>query len=817
MEIVGKLSGIEVFGGWARANLVDEEGESRKAVGAALIGLSEERLYRFSGVWSEHARFGWQMEIKLAQLTVPLDKNFLESELQRLFNGCGSKTARQLLTEFESRHVSRGAGSWMSAMLDLIDRRPWELQSVSNKLQYIGALSLTPAARFHRSLQARVATPLPEQVIARLHSFLSKDVEDERGIELTLIAKLAAAPYAPCQSLESYTFPIADAVAFALGVPQDSPQRQAYLAFEAVRSFCLRYGHTFITSEQFAKALSRIDPAAKASACVNEALKQGLPLQVDPGIGIYLSNVKQAEQSVARAFAQMCEDSEPLWTGERDELESGLAAAEQSMGVTLDPSQRAAVIGLMTSSRRLHTLTAGPGCGKTLVMEAVAALLGAQTNFAAPTGKAAKVLSRRVDKYGTVATTVHALLGANGEGYALDALTPLQGSLIVVDEAGMQDLEVCAALVDAIPPRMHLLLVGDLDQLDSVGQGSVLADAVQITEADHHRLTTPYRSGLGILKFLQGLREGKIEHEAQDSSVAVHTPNADAAQCFEDISQEWLTAVAEHGLESVALLFGHRKGDPSTPGLNVTFANAALQDLINPASEANAVPGTTLRIEDRILIRRNLSLKYRLDDGRMETYAQLVNGDSGYLVGFSGSSTGLESLHLRMDDGRDVALPAAFASRVELGYAQTVHSSQGSEFTQVILFLSGKGGEFLNRRLLYTGASRARDRLLLVASRNDLTSIAAHQSPPRQSGLLTRIAQVSGAPATAVEANADESVAAAPSGESAPSAEPSPGPLPAPRTAHAAPPTALSQPSTPPVSAPRHQRVDAATEVKPPW
>jgi hypothetical protein len=104
-----------------------------------------------------------------------------------------------------------------------------------------------------------------------------------------------------------------------------------------------------------------------------------------------------------------------------------------------------------------------------------------------------------------------------------------------------------------------------------------------------------------------------------------------------------------------------------------------------------------------------------------------------------------------------------------------------------------------------------------VASRADLTSIAAHQSPPRQSGLLARIAQVRNAPATAVEANADEPVAAVPSSEPAPSPEPSPGPLPAPRTAHAAPLTEHSPPSAPPAPAQRHQRVDAATEVKPPW
>jgi exodeoxyribonuclease V alpha subunit len=785
MDVIGKLSGLKVFGDWGRADLIDDEGDTRTAVGAVLATLSERRTYKFTGQWTEHPKYGFRLEISSAQLTVALDRPFLESELQRLFSGCGTKTATRLVAAFEAEHAKAGgaANSWMRAMLEAIDGRPWEFETSSSKLRYIEPLNVPPGTRFLKSLQARVGRLLPQPVITKLHATLLDDeTGDGHGSEMSLIAKLKEDPYGPCLSIDGYTFEIADAIASGLGLRRDNPMRHAFIAYGVVRDQSQRLGHAYLTNDQFVKGVGRLDPTLNAKTCLSEALMRELPIRADD-IGIYLKTALEAEQTVAKAFAQMCGTADPLWTGSAEDLSKAIDQAQSAMGIVLDPSQRQAVMGLMCSQRRLHTLTAGPGCGKTMVMETVAAILGPQANFAAPTGKAAKVLSRRVGSYGTVATTVHALLGANGESFALDAQTPLQGSLIVVDEAGMQDLAVCAALVEAIPQRMHLLLVGDLDQLDSVGAGRVLADAVQLEQADHHRLSTPHRSGQEILRFLQGVREGQITGASDDGSVVLHEPNPDAGKCFSDLSQEWLDSVAANGLESVALLFGHRKGDPSTPGLNVTFANAALQDLINVGTSENSVPGTSLRIEDRILIRRNLTLRHRAEGGRMETYAQLVNGDSGYLVGYSAEGGSLEALHLRMDDGREVALPAAFASRVELGYAQTVHSAQGSEFGTVILFLSGRGGDFLNRRLLYTGASRARDRLILVAPKADLASIAAYQSAPRQSGLVkrTRLAlglqeggEASQKPAVA-KPNAAERPHVAPA-----TAQPAPQPAPAP-------------------------------------
>jgi exodeoxyribonuclease V alpha subunit len=735
MELCGTLSGIQVFGAWARAALLDSEGATVRVVGAVLGGLTEEREYRLSGQWRQHAKFGWQFEAEKAWLTVTVDKAFLEAELQRLFGGCGTKTAKQLVSDFESQSGHEG---WMTKMLDGIDRRPWEFETPTGKLRYIGPLNLPPAIRFFRSLQARVGRQLSESVITKVHELLVGDTSPEgRGRELELLAQLAVDPYSPMLAIESYNFETADFVASGLDLPRMSPVRLAYLAYECVRSTCMRSGHSYLTTAQFKSALTSLDHSAPAQACLTEALNKGLPIESD-ALGLYLTAALQAECTVATAFAQMCGPSEPLWTSDATSLTAGLASAEHSMGVTLDASQRQAVLALMTSRRRLHTLTAGPGCGKTTVMEALAALLGEQANFAAPTGKAAKVLARRVGKFGTVATTVHSLLGSNGDTFALDAATPLQGTLIVVDEAGMQDLAICAALVQAMPPHMHLLLVGDMDQLDSVGPGCVLADVVRLEQADHHRLSTPHRSGQSILTFLQGLREGKVLEAPQDGSVVLHQPDPDPAKCFAALSDEWLSAVARTGLESVALLFGHRRGDPAKAGLNVTFANAALQDLINPADSSNTVPGSSLRVEDRILIRKNLSLRHRGEDGRLETYCQLVNGDSGYLAGFAAGEGGLESLRLRMDDGRIVDLPAMLMTRVELGYAQTVHSAQGSEFLSVILFLSGRGGDFMSRRLLYTGASRARERLTLVARPADLASIAAHQSAQRQSGVVQR-------------------------------------------------------------------------------
>jgi exodeoxyribonuclease V alpha subunit len=190
----------------------------------------------------------------------------------------------------------------------------------------------------------------------------------------------------------------------------------------------------------------------------------------------------------------------------------------------------------------------------------------------------------------------------------------------------------------------------------------------------------------------------------------------------------------------VALLFGYRKGSKEKVGTNVTYANHALQNLVNAETEDNRIPGCALRKEDRVIVRKRIILKRKVQNGPDEVYARLVNGDTGYVRSFKTSGDGrLDSIQLRMDDGKDIDLPPIHVRKIDLGYAQTVHSAQGSEYDEVIFFARGRGGEFLNRKLLYTGASRAKKRITLMGRREELESIVRYVAAKRQSGICADV------------------------------------------------------------------------------
>ncbi len=357
-----------------------------------------------------------------------------------------------------------------------------------------------------------------------------------------------------------------------------------------------------------------------------------------------------------------------------------------------------------------------------------------EAEFAAPTGKAARVLSNRLASLGRSARTVHSLLEATPNGFKRDHNTPLQGRLVVVDEAGMLDVHTLYALLDACPFGMHVLLVGDPDQLESVGPGSAFQSVLSLPHADHHALTGQHRSGGAIPEFVAGVRRGEYLPRV-GRGVEVFVPAKDTSLAVDQVLATWLHSVRERGVEHVALLLATRKGKADRAGLNVTHLNARAQALVNPPQPGATVAGSQLRLGDRIVVRKNLVFL----DPEAGDYRRLCNGDMGWLDEAIAVDDRFEArtvdLVLQMDDGSRVRVPAAYCRALELGYALTCHSAQGSEFEHAIVALQGPGTAFQSRRMLYTACSRARELLTLFGSDNDLSSVAALATPERHSYL----------------------------------------------------------------------------------
>lgn len=404
-------------------------------------------------------------------------------------------------------------------------------------------------------------------------------------------------------------------------------------------------------------------------------------------------------------------------------------------GFRLDESQRNAVIGLLSAQCRLHTLTAGPGCGKTSIMEVFAQLALGTVAFCAPTGKAARVLHARVHRHGFSATTIHQLLEPSPFGFQRNQDNPIDADIVVVDESSMVDLQLFLSLLLALRPTAHLVLVGDRDQLPSVGPGNVLANVLELP-ADHHTLTVTHRNAGAILALVQAVRQGQfVSPGAELTGDVLHFPvvNTDAGT-FDLVETTYLDAVRRVGLQQTGLLVARRKGRPDTPGWNTTYLNARLQAIVNP--HGPAIPGTPFRIGDRVIIHRNMVVP-QPDDSTIP----VVNGDTGQIAAVDRDQEHEERVKtftLALDDGRRVVMSAELLDVVSLAYALTVHAAQGSEYRVAIVVITNGSPSFMHRKVLYTAVSRARESLVLFGENATLAAIARRRGGVRYSALVPK-------------------------------------------------------------------------------
>lgn len=537
---------------------------------------------------------------------------------------------------------------------------------------------------------------------------------------------LCTDPYRLVGQVEGYGWPQAEQVATLAGIRPESELRNAGLILHLVRRACWEGGHSHVTRRWIEAAYAASGGRAPFQLAMSRAAEWEQALVVR-GERVYPALLDVAEERFAGALRSLCNPSRPLWPGSHLGLEERIQQAEAAIGIALDPGQRKALIGLMTSSVRLHTLSGGPGCGKTTVMELLAALV-AQALFAASTGKAAMLLTSRVRRHGKRAVTVHSLLPAGlqpgttqRKGLGRPSASSIDADLLVIDEASMQDLDSMSQLLARVGPHSHVLLVGDPEQLPSVGPGQVLRDALAVRNGNHERLQVGHRARGGLPTFLDAVRTGRIDWAALPSEVVHVAPADDGEPSLQDALAVWSERARVAPLQDIALLLAYRKA--STGVLNTETANRILQSQWNPPTARNYIAGSNLRLGDRVIVRKNLRLQGEA----------VANGDTGELTAWSPGR-----LRIKLDDGRLVTLEGGQAQAVELAYGQTIHSAQGTTANDVIVALES-GSDFVTRSLLYTACSRARARLWLVGRRSTFEGALQTMPAARASSVLDRI------------------------------------------------------------------------------
>ncbi|WP_242453958.1 ATP-dependent RecD-like DNA helicase [Bailinhaonella thermotolerans] len=672
------------------------------AAGRALAGAQPGETLRLTGEWGEHPRHGRRLTVVTCQRVTPATVHAIRAYLgSGLIRGIGPRLAHAIVDHFGE------------ATLKVIDTTPERLREV---------VGIGPA----RQAQIREAWE-EQQAVAALMVVLSG-----YGVSPRLAAKvyrafgaesaevLAREPYRLISEVRGIGFATADRIALASGVPESSPERMKAAILEALER-AAGAGHCFLPLPALLSAAAELTGQDREFAG-----RMVDPLSAEGRVVVEASLDQPGRRVV---YAKELHDRELALTIHLGRL-LGARSTLPVRGFPEDPDlhedQQVAVNTALTST--VSILTGGPGCGKSHTVRAIARTvrsMGGTVTLAAPTGKAAKRLSELT---GLPAMTVHRLLAFRPDESLLFQRAPAQADLVVVDEASMLDLNLAARLAAAVPSGSHLLLVGDEDQLSSIGPGSVLADLLRVEEIARVRLTHVFRQAgdSGIVRAAHEIRAGRmpaLPGRAGFWFEEVDDPELVAERVVE-LATEGIPRKQNVSPDQVQVLAPTRRGVTGTAELG-----RRVQDRLNPARDD--VPehwaGTAVfRPGDRVMPIRN-----DYDKG-------VFNGETGTVTEVSLQARQVE---VRTDDGLTVSYGFDELDDLVHAYAISVHRSQGSEYPFVVApLVPESGGVMLRRRLLYTLVTRARSWVVLVGSRAALRQAVHRATPPRHTALAARLA-----------------------------------------------------------------------------
>ncbi len=658
------------------------------------------------GVWVNDRQHGLQFKANSLRVVPPATLEGIERYLgSGMVKGIGPHFARKLVHAFGER------------VFDIIEDNPDRLL----ELPGIGP-----------KRKERVTRAWAEQkVIREIMVFLqSHGVGTARAVRIyktygdEAVAKVRENPYRLALDIHGIGFKTADAVAQRLGFALDSPERaQAGVRHSlqeiAGKGHCAAYREDL--TESAAKLLEIPAPLCEAAIAADLADGNLTAEAIDERPAVFLTPLYRAEQGIALSLARL-QGRPPPWG--RIDPDTAIPWVEGRTGLALSGSQRAAVA--MAIAGKVGVITGGPGVGKTTVVNSILRILrakGVEVLLCAPTGRAAK---RLTESTGAEAKTIHRLLEFDPKtlGFRHDQYSPLAADLVVVDESSMVDVALMNQLLRAIPNQAAVLLVGDVDQLPSVGPGAVLADLIASGAVPTARLTEIFRQAAAsrIITNAHRINQGQMPERPKD-------PDSDffviAADNPEQIHERLLHVVLEriprrfglHPVDDVQVLTPMNRG-----GLGARSLNVDLQARLNPdATPRIARFGWTYAPGDKVIQTQN------------DYDKEVFNGDIGRIARID-EGEGLLWIDF---DGREVEYEFGELDEVSLAYATSVHKAQGSEYPAVVIPLAMQHYNLLERNLLYTGVTRGR-RLVVLIAENKALWIAVNRAGSGKR--LTRLA-----------------------------------------------------------------------------
>lgn len=706
-------------------------GEQITAVGI-MPGICSGIQVELQGTWTSHPTYGPQFRAEHMEQHLPTESESIFDYLATgVVKGIGPKLAKKLVDRFGAR------------TFEVLESEPEELAKMKG-------ISLKKA----RAIQAEF---LQRAGMRTLLEFLaSHSMPPELGVKLWkqygkgAIDIIRADPYVLVDEELGVRFGEADRMAASLGVKVDDPQRvEAGLYY--VLTHNLDLGHVFLPEEKLMGAAAQLLSTEETPVGVS-LLRQGLEalelrshIQREDIAGVhavYRGDLYDAEVEVAQRIGEMCQ-RELMPPANVEQI---IDRIQREQGIEYAAQQREAVA--LAARVQVMLLTGGPGTGKTTSLRGILGLfdhLHLDTALAAPTGRAAKRLS---ELCGTEATTIHRLLEAGYDNetgklaFTKNEDEPLEADAVIVDEMSMVDVPLMAALLGALKNECRLILVGDPDQLPSVGPGQLFDHLIRSGVVPMVRLTEIFRQAqqssivMNAHMVNQGEMPPLVNRSAKDFFFLRRMDGQAAVDTILDLCARRLPENMGIPIDQIQVLSPTRKYITGTANLN-----QSLQAVLNPPAPGKnerKFGSVTFREGDRVMqVRNNYDVMWREEGGRKGGMG-IFNGDIGEIISIGDRG---ELLTVNFE-GRIVEYTADLLPELELAYAMTVHKAQGSEYRAVVLAACSGAPMLLTRGVLYTAITRAKD-LLIIVGRDEIIykMVGNDRQARRYSGLRARLAE----------------------------------------------------------------------------
>ena len=709
--------------GYTVLRLLTEEGEVLTVVGCIPCVAPGEHL-TVSGVLEQHPQHGEQLRAVELERFLPEDEeeifNYLSSGVCK---GVGPATAQRIVERF-------GRDT-----LDILEREP-------ERLTLIKGITAKKAQEIAGSFRRHMGLRRLMEFLARyqLPPVLAMQLRQQYGD--AALEMVQENPYLLSSDSCGVEFALTDGIAMSMGIAADSGERlQAAVTFEL--SHNENNGHVFLPRPKLVAATCQL------LQCGQELVEQALDDLIDRGAVVqervanveacYLRRLWEAETSACRRLnGLLAVDADRSGQAART-----IEEIQREQGITYAPQQRQAVE--LAARTGVLILTGGPGTGKTTTVRGIVALfqkMGLDIMLAAPTGRAAKRMSELT---GMEAQTVHRLLGMSWNDathqvtFTKTEQEPLEADAVIVDEMSMVDLSLFSALLRALRPGTRLVLVGDADQLPSVGAGNVFSDLIRSGRVETVFLREVFRQAeqSAIIRNAHSVNLGEPPRLTNDQGDFFFLCRRDGERTLStvvDLCRSRLPEKMGIPADQIQVLTPTRKGPSGTVSLN-----RSLQAALNPPKldKRELQWGERLfREGDRIMQTRNdYDVVWEKADGTVGT--GMFNGDVGKIVQIDPSGE-----WLTVDfDGRTALYGVEQLNEVDLAYAMTVHKAQGSEYRCVVLAAMPAAQSLMVRGVLYTALTRARELLILVGDDAAVRAMAANDRQQRRySGLRWRLA-----------------------------------------------------------------------------